>query len=262
MLYLAQRPRDLVPAALASLGRALQLDPESAQSHVVRGVFSAFYEYNWNTADEHFMKALEMDPASATVRVGRALWFLVPTLRLTEALDEINRAVALDPFSPAVRTTELWILYTMKKLDAADRARGLIRMFPSPPICRFAAGLTLLRHGSIEEAVICLEEGLKIVPGDVFLLGVLALAHARQGRSSEAEQIRAGLEERAGARYVPFLSRAYAAEAIGDMDSAYKLLDQAIDEREPLAVIALADRRADLPPHPCYQSLLRKMNLA
>lgn len=262
VLYLAQRPRELVPAALASLGRALQLDPESAQSHVVRGVFSAFYEYNWKAADEHFVKALEMDPASAMVRVGRALWFLLPNLRLAEALDEIKRAVTLDPFSPAVRTTELWILYTMKKLDAADRARGLIQMFPSLPICRFAAGLTLLRHGSIEEAATCLEDGLKIVPGDVFLLGVLALARARQGRASDAERIRAGLEERAGARYIPFLSRAYAAEACGDMDSAYELLGQAVDEREPLAVIALADRRADQPARPCNQSLLRKMNLA
>ena len=59
------------------------------------------------------------------VRVGRALWFLLPTLRLDEALDEIKRAVALDPFSPAVRTAELWILYTMRKSDAADRARGI-----------------------------------------------------------------------------------------------------------------------------------------
>jgi hypothetical protein len=96
----------------------------------------------------------------------------------------------------------------------------------------------------------------------VFLLGVLALARARQGRVSDAGQIRAGLEERALARYIPFLSRAYAAEACGDMDLAFQLLDQAIDEREPLAVITLADRRADLPAHPCYQSLLLKMNLA
>jgi predicted Zn-dependent protease len=202
-----------------------------------------------------------MDPASGMVRVGRALWFLLPTLQLAEALEEIRRAVALDPFSPAVRTTELWILYTMRKSDAADRARGLIQMFPSLPICRFAAGLTLLRDGATEEAVFCVEEGLKIVPGDVFLLGVLALARARQGQARDAEQIRAGLEARSETRYIPFLSRAYAAEACGDMDIAYQLLGQAVEEREPLAVIALADRRADVSPHPTYTSLLYKMNL-
>ncbi len=123
-LYLARRPRELVPAALASLGRALDLDPGSAQSHVVRGVFAAFYEYNWKSADEHFTKALEMDPSSAMVRLGRALWFLLPTQQLAEALDEIERAVTLDPFSPAVRSGELWVLHAMKKSEAVDRAAG------------------------------------------------------------------------------------------------------------------------------------------
>lgn len=229
---------------------------------MVRGVFSAFYEYNWDAAEEHFAKALEMDPASPMVRVGRALWFLLPTLRLAEALDEIRRAVTLDPFSSAVRTAELWILHTMKKVEAADRARALIQLFPLLPICRFAAGLTLLRRDSIEEAVVTLEEGLQIVPGDVFLLGVLALARGRQGRAAEAEQIRAGLEEQAGKRYIPFLPRAYGAEACGDIDLAYELLGQAVDGREPLAVITLADRRNDSTSHPYCHSLLSKMNLA
>ena len=39
-------------------------------------------------------------------------------------------------------------------------------------------------------------------------------------------------------------------------------MDQAVDEREPLVVPLLTDRRADLLPDPRYQSLLRKMNLA
>ena len=260
MLYLAQRPRDLVPAALASLGRALQLDPDSAQSHVVRGVFSAFYEYNWEAAEQHFSKALEMDPASPMVHLGRALWYLLPTMRLEEALAEIDRAVALDPLSPAVRTAELWIIHTMRKPEAVDGARKLIQLFPGLPICRFAAGMALLRAGIPQEAVTVLEGGLKILSDDVLLLGTLALTRASQGGVADARQIRDGIEKRAGDRYIPFLSRAYCAEACGDMDSAHTLLDHALDEREPLAVIALADRRTD-PLHPRYRSLVRKMNL-
>jgi DNA-binding winged helix-turn-helix (wHTH) protein len=73
-----------------------------------------------------------------------------------------------------LRTAELWILYTMRKPEAVDRARALIQLFPSLPICRFASGLALLRTDLTDEAVTTFEEGLKIVPGDVFLLGVLA----------------------------------------------------------------------------------------
>jgi len=111
----------------------------------------------------------------------------------------------------------------------------------------------------MEEAVTTLEEGLRIVPGDVFLLGVLALARASQGRTADAAAIRDGLEKRAEAGYIPFLSRAYAANACGDAASAYTFLEQAIDEREPVAVITLAARRLDISSG--YQPLPRKMNL-
>ncbi len=262
VLYLAEPSREVVPAALAALGRALELDPGSAQSHTVRGVFSAFYEYNWKAAEQHFAKALEMDPSSPMVRVGHVLWFLLPTLRLEEALNDIRQAVMFDPLSPIVRVTELWVLYTMKRPEAADAARRLIQIFPSLPICRYAAGLALMRCDFVAEAAAAAEDGLKIVPNDVFLLGILGLARTRQGRIGEAEQIRATLEERSKTRHTPFLARAYGAEACGDADSASKLWSQAIEEREPLAVITLADRRNDPAHQSRYRSLFAKMNLA
>ena len=46
------------------------------------------------------------------------------------------------------------------------------------------------------------------------------------------------------------------------MDGAYHFFDQAVEEREPLAIPVLTARRADLFADPCYQSLLSKMNLA
>jgi predicted Zn-dependent protease len=177
-------------------------------------------------------------------------------------MDEIKRAVALDPVSPAARTAELWILNAVRQHDAVDRARALIGLFPSLPICRFTAAHALLRCGFIEEAVDTIEEGVRMVPGDVFLLAVLALARARQGRTAYAEQIRADLEERAGAGYIPFLARAYCAEASDDRESARALLDHAIDEREPLAIIALTSRRAELILQAGDRPLLLKMNLA
>ncbi|MBZ5609160.1 MAG: winged helix-turn-helix domain-containing protein [Acidobacteriia bacterium] len=261
VLYLAQRPNELAPAALAALGRALQLDPESAQSHVVRGVFSAFYEYNWNDADDHFVKALQMDPASPMVRVARALWFLVPTRRLPEALAEIKIGVTLDPLSPAVRISELWVLYTLRTPEAVDKARSLIQLFPSLPICRFVAGLTLLRHNLIDEAATTLEAGLSVTPGDVFLLGVMALVRSRQGRVADVDNIRDDLDRRASERHIPFLPRSFVAEASGNGALAHKLLDQAVNEREPIAVIAVADQYADEVCRPGSDSLLRKMNL-
>jgi tetratricopeptide (TPR) repeat protein len=41
-LYLSEPAREVAPAALAALSRALELDPGSAQLHNIRGTFSAF----------------------------------------------------------------------------------------------------------------------------------------------------------------------------------------------------------------------------
>jgi hypothetical protein len=76
------------------------------------------------------------------------------------------------------------------------------------------------------------------------------------------KRIHAELEELSARQYVPFLPRAQASEACGDMERAYELMGGAVEEREPLAVPVLSDRRTDLMADPRYQSLLRKMNLS
>jgi hypothetical protein len=114
------------------------------------------------------------------------------------------------------------------------------------PICRYAAGLALLRCGFVEEAAAVVEDGLKILPEDVFLRRVLAMVRARQDRAAEAHQIRAAL----------------AAEACGDMESVGTLFTQAVEEREPLAVINFADRRIDPDFQARDQAVLARMNLA
>lgn len=261
-IYLVGRPREIVPAALSSLARALHLYPEAAEAHLARAIFSAFYEYNWNAAGEHYAHAVELDPASGRIRASRCVWFLGPVGRLEEALVEAQRAVHLDPLNPAVRNTETWVLHLMGKGEAVERARAVLQLFPSHWISTFIASHAFLRRGLHKDAAAALERGLEIVPGSAYLLGALALARACQGRLTEAEKIRAELGGLAARQYVPFLPRALASEACGDLDRAYQLMDQAVDEREPLVVPLLTDRRADLLPDPRYQSLLRKMNLA
>jgi TolB-like protein len=261
-IYLSGHPREIVPDALASLARALQLDPQAADAHLVRGIFSAFYEYNWRAADEHFARAIELNPACPRVRSARSLWYLAPTWQLDEALVESTRAVNLDPLSSVARNRECWVLHSMMKAEAVERARVLLQLFPTHPVTINCASLTLLRQGWYEEAAAALEKGLQAVPGSPYLLGVLALALARQGRTADAKRINGDLEELSSRQYVPFLPRAQASEACGDMERAYELMGGAVEEREPAAVPVLSARRTDLMTDPRYQSLLRKMNLS
>jgi len=261
-IYLEGRPREIVPAALARLARALQLDPMLAEAHVVRGIFSSFYEYDWKASSEHFARALEMDPMSGRARSSHSLWHLLPVGRLEEALDEVKRAVQLDPLNPASRNPETWMLAVMRKEKAIERARSALQLFSSRWIGNWVGSHAFIWWGLYEEAVGALEGGLDVVPDNTHLLGALALARGRQGKLDEAQRIRAELEERSRRQYVPFFARAYASEACGDVDFAYQLLNQAMEEREPLVVPVLGGRKALGDTDPRLQALLQKMNLA
>jgi eukaryotic-like serine/threonine-protein kinase len=261
-IYLGGRPRDIVPAALDSLARALQLNTMTDEAHLARGIFSAFYEYDWKAAGEHYVRALELNPMFGRARASRSIWYLLPVRRPEEALDEARRAVYLDPLNPAVRNTETWVLHVMRREEAIERARAALQLFSSSWISNFIAAHVFIRHELYEEAVSALESGLEVVPHSVYLLGVLALARGGQRKPEEAERIRAALEARAAQQYVPFLPRSYASEACGDVEEAHRLFDRAVEEREPLAVPVLADRRAGGCTDPRLQALLQKMNLA
>jgi TolB-like protein len=260
-LYFSGRPREISPAALVSLGRALQLDPEAAEAYRLRAVFAAFYEYNWNAAGEYHSRAQALDPASARVRASRSAWYLLIMGRFEEALQEIRRAVNLDPLNQAVRSCEVWELTVMGKEEAVDRARAALQLFAARWICSFLCAHTFLAHSLHEEAAAALENGLKIVPHSPYLLGVLALVRAFQGQTAAAEKIREEMEQRVAREPVAFLPRAYASEACGDTERAHELFNLAIDEREALVVQVLTLRRARQAADPRLRSLLHKMNL-
>ena len=60
----------------------------------------------------------------------------------------------------------------------------------------------------------------------------LALTDLRMGRDKEARDIMRLMDERAKAQYVPFVTRAIVHAALGDLDTAVALLQQAVDHRE------------------------------
>jgi tetratricopeptide (TPR) repeat protein len=260
-LYLEARPREIVPDALSSLARGLQLDPLAADAHVTRAVFSAFYEFNWPAAGESFARALQLDPASARVHSSRSLWFLLPTGQFDEALAEVTRSVQLDPLNPALRNTEMWVLQAIGADAAVAKARAALELFSTRGLSNFLAAIVFASRGLHDDAAVALERGLQMLPGNPHLRGYLALVRRHQGRSADAERIRSELERLAERRYVPRLPLALTSEACGDIDGSYRWLAEAVGEREPLAVGLLIGQRSHRQNDRRCARLLGDMNL-
>ena len=64
------------------------------------------------------------------------------------------------------------------------------------------------------------------------LFGTLLVAHAAAGRKAEAEEVLAELRARERDEYVSATTFALAHAALGDMDEAFRRIDEAIEDRD------------------------------
>jgi adenylate cyclase len=82
-----------------NLNKALELDPNSVDSHYTKAITAAWTEFNWEKAEEEFLKAIELNPSH--VRSHSFYAHVLTILRRTdEALHHGKISQELDPENP------------------------------------------------------------------------------------------------------------------------------------------------------------------
>jgi len=89
------------PKIFENLIKALELDPENADARFLSGLIAYLTEWDWEKADQEYMKALALNPSNAIARVTYAQ--LLATLqRPNEARMQGQIGISLDPLNPLV----------------------------------------------------------------------------------------------------------------------------------------------------------------
>jgi tetratricopeptide (TPR) repeat protein len=143
-----------------------------------------------------------------------------------------------------------------------EHARHALDIDPNFPISLLVQGAAYSLLGQHEEAINCIEKTRSSLPAGYFYVGFLAWAYVRSGRRADAERLRAELEEKRSGRYIPAGTLALIAVALGDTESAFRLAEESIHERDPN--ISLSIHSAYFHPlrsDPRYLDLLRRMKL-
>ncbi len=94
-------PSIAIPKIYINLNRALELDPNSANSHYVKAFISVWTEWNWEKGEEEFLKAIELNPSHAFSRIFYAHLLMI-LHRSDEALEQAKLALELDPMRPLI----------------------------------------------------------------------------------------------------------------------------------------------------------------
>ena len=256
-------PSEAFPRAKDALGRALQLDPESAEARAALGNVLMNYDWDWRGAEREFRRAIELNPGYAPAHHWYALDLLVMGRR-EEALREVRRARELEPLSLVMSTGMARVLYFTRDHAAAEAEyRRALAMDSSFVTARLGLGLTLLQRGSPDAALAEYRTALRLLGGSQPVVSALvAHALAVSGRTAEAREALAALERETAARYVPPEYLALVRIGLGERDEAMALLEQAYANRSgAMAFLGVEPLLDPLRSDPGFVALMERVGV-
>ena len=115
--FISELPLD--DRCIPAMDRAMELDPNLAESHVDAADLIFHRDWNWQQGLAEFQRAVEMDPGSVDARqhYAIALWQLG---RFQDAIREMRRTRELDPLSPGINLSFASLLSDSGDFEAAE----------------------------------------------------------------------------------------------------------------------------------------------
>ena len=116
--------------AEAAAHKAAELNPNSAEAHVVLGKLAFYHEWNWAKADAEFTKAIGLDPGAADIYITYAI-YLVSMGKQEQALALMRKGHELDPVSEITNIHYVYVLYLAHRYDEAiEQAKKSLELYP------------------------------------------------------------------------------------------------------------------------------------
>ncbi len=112
-------PDKAIPQIYQNLNKALELDPNSSNSHYVNGLIKVWTEWNWEEGEQEFLRSLELNQNNPLSHNYYA-HLLTCLQRREEAVKHANIAVELDPLDPLILA-----LSAVTLLDAGNEKNAL-----------------------------------------------------------------------------------------------------------------------------------------
>ena len=251
--------KDVRQKANAAALRAIQLDSTLAQAWSVLGMVKAYYEWEWEAAEQAYHKANELNPSLPWNHYHYS-WYLVLFGRMNEAIREHRLAQELDPFGPA-HTGWFGFLYAMvgeyeKAIIEAERTIDMgYEVFGKLMLAEI-----YLFMGRNEEGIEIHEELVANYPIQKY--DWLGLAYIKSGRTEEGKKILKDLETKYDT--IPSswgaLKRAEMYAALGDYDNAFKWLE--FEPHHHFAPwVRIFGNDSLFIQDPRFKALMRRMNL-
>ncbi len=256
-------PAVILPKARAAIQRALELAPDLAEAHCVSGELALVFDWDWARGARALYRAIELSPGYITARFRLALYLSLVAGEFTEAVAHARRAVELDPLAPLPNMQLGVVLMGAGRYDEAIAAtQRAIELGPAMLVPYLSLGVLYNHVGRTKEAIECLNTAARASGRHPTTLTALATCHRSLGETTKVQAIYEELSARAKGEYIQKSTLAVAAAAAGLGDDAFRLLDQACDDRDSILIYAKRHPGFSLlQADPRITHILRRMGL-
>src|SRR6266481_256033 len=259
-VMMGEDPNRERPKVVSAVRRALELDPNLAEAHVLLAEM-AQEQWRWAEAETEYRRALELNPNDSDGYAGLAFWLLCQG-RTDEALASAERARELDRLG-STTSNLAWILFQSRRYEEAVRElRSSLAVHPNGAGSLWLLGFTLVINGQASEAIPLLERAAALADRSSGFIDVLGAAYARAGRRSDALRILAELKRRKQHGYVAAASFVIVYLGLGENEQAFAWLEEAYKERSNMLQFVKVHPLFDpLRGDPRFADLLHRVGL-
>ena len=238
-------PNEAMPRARGAAEKALEIDDTLAEAHASLALVKAFYEWDWNGAEDEYKRAIELNPGYASAHHWRG-WSLALVGRLNEAILEIKQASELDPLSLEINTDlGLSFLFARQYDQAIEQFRKVIEMDPNFIWTHFFMGWAHEQRGEYVEAIKEFQRTAQLDDSPL-ILSALGHTYVLSGRRDEALSVLEEMKEmQAEHKHVSSYHFAIIHAALGERDEALEWLEKSFLAREEALVWLKVDPRLD-----------------
>jgi tetratricopeptide (TPR) repeat protein len=234
--YDAQPPRESLAKARNAAMKALEIDDGLAEAQTSLALVRFRMDWDWAGAESAFKRAIELNPGYPSTHHFFSL-LLCALGRTDEAIASIRRAQELDPLSLIIGTAAGRVHHFARQYDRAiEECRKTLEMDPGFAGAHLDFGLVCLQKSMFDEAIDELRQALTLSGGRSLAVAVLGYAYALAGKRVAALQMLDQLRTRASRHDVSSLHAAYVQIGLGNVDSAFELMEKAYQERAGLIV--------------------------
>ena len=261
----AESQQTAAPAAWEAADRAMSLDSTLAVTHTVMGAFSHRYDWEWETAEHHYLRALNIDPSSAVTRSWYA-FLLSETGRHDEAIEQAELTLRLDPL-PVQRRVILAQRYHLARRheEAELELHSALQADPASATARDLLEQVYIAMDRVDEAVAVRERWLTregASPEQQKAAAELRSVHREQGAAGYFRYRLAHLGDQPARPYVSPTELAAAYARVGEVGQAFEILEEAYGAREGgLTLLAVDPAWDPLRDDPRFDGLVERVGL-